>query len=326
MNRFDLVEQRLINDFQHEFPCSARPYLQLGNALGLSETDVIDRLKRLTESGIVSRIGPVFSPGRIGCSTLAALAVPAGELNAVADWISALPEANHNYERSDRFNLWFVLTASDAAHLEAVIRKIRDSYPWPLLNLPLLEQFHIDLGFDLAAQGEAKRHQKIMDGDRLQLTPQQADLVSKLQAGIPLTAEPYSELWPDNEEQSTWALRQIAEWKRDSIIKRFGVIVRHHELGYRENAMVVWNIPDDHVRTFAQRAAKVPEVTLCYRRPRQLPDWPYNLFCMIHGKDRGVVEKSIADLCQETGLAVFPMKTLFSTRRFKQRGARYVSA
>lgn len=326
MDRFDLAEQKLINDFQHAFPCCSRPYQQLGDALGLSEVAVIEKLKHLTQAGIISRIGPVFSPGRIGCSTLAALAVPVAELDAVADGISALPEANHNYQRSDQFNLWFVLTASDPEHLASVLRKIREAYPWPLLNLPLLEQFHIDLGFNLASTRKTKRPRQITHGARLQLTRQQTQLISKLQSGIPLAAEPYADLWSGDEAQADWALAQIAQWQEDGIIKRFGIIVRHHELGYRENAMVVWDVPDERVQTYGQRAAKIPEVTLCYRRPRQLPEWPYNLFCMIHGKDRTLVEKRIADLCQETGLSAFPMKTLFSTRRFKQRGARYVSA
>ena len=111
----------------------------------------------------------------------------------------------------------------------------------------------------------------------------------------------------------------------EGVIKRFGVVVRHRELGYTANAMWVQNLPDDEVSALGQQLASASDITLCYRRPRILPDWPYNLFCMIHGKCRTIVEEHIAAICNETGLGAYPMKILFSTRRFKQQGARYVA-
>jgi DNA-binding Lrp family transcriptional regulator len=331
MDRYGLLEQRLINEFQHHFPCSSTPYKEIAEQLGIDESIVLDKLKALKDIGVVSRIGPVFSPGRIGCSTLAALAVPVAQFDTVANWISNLPETNHNYEREDKFNLWFVITAPDQRHLSETINRIRDFCPFPLLTLPLLEQFHIDLGFDLRDTGNQIRrsHGVCSEGTAqpsLEMSDAQLELVHKLQSGIPLTSEPYDDLWPDDPTKVTFALNQISEWKKNGVIKRFGVIVRHHELGYRENAMVVWDVPDDAIKEMGNLVAKIPTVTLCYRRPRQMPDWPYNLFCMIHGKDRSVVERTIADIGKESGLEAYPMKTLFSIRRFKQQGARYVHA
>lgn len=331
MDRFGLIEQRLINEFQHHFPCVKRPYKIIGEKLGITESVVLEKLSALKGAGIISRIGPVFSPGRIGCSTLAALAVPPERFSLTAHWISALPETNHNYEREDAFNLWFVITAADQAHLADTIGHIQKACPFPLLTLPLLEQFHIDLGFDMTGSAnDAKRAQRgAIDHSSqkpVQLTAAQVELVDKLQSGIPLAAEPYAALWPEDECKADLALDQIHAWKQDGIIKRFGVVVRHHELGYRENAMVVWDVPDDMVKELGSLAAQTPVVTLCYRRPRQLPEWPYNLFCMIHGKNRAVVEAHIAAICSETGLAAYPTKVLFSKQRFKQQGARYVSA
>jgi DNA-binding Lrp family transcriptional regulator len=109
----------------------------------------------------------------------------------------------------------------------------------------------------------------------------------------------------------------------DGIIKRFGVIVRHHELGYTANAMVVWDIPDAVVDDAATRIIRLPFITLCYRRPRRPPSWPYNLFCMIHGKDRSTVLAQIEHLRSEASVADFAHAVLFSRKQFKQRGARY---
>lgn len=330
MNQFELIEQRLINEFQHQFPCVERPYRDIAAKLGLKESDVLKRLGALKAAGVISRVGPVFSPGRVGCSTLAALAVPPEQFALIANWISGLTETNHNYERENTFNLWFVITAPDQAHLAETISRIKSHCPFPLLVLPLLEQFHIDLGFDMSSLVQTKRvHATKVDHSAqtpLQMTPAQLELIGKLQSGIPLTTEPYADLWPGDPDKARFALNQINEWKENGVIKRFGIVVRHHELGYKENAMVVWDVPDDVVSDLGRQVAEIPTVTLCYRRPRQLPQWPYNLFCMIHGKDRSAVKQTIADVCSSTGLKACPMKILFSKRRFKQQGAHYVDA
>ena len=120
-------------------------------------------------------------------------------------------------------------------------------------------------------------------------------------------------------------LARLESLGRDGVIKRFGVVVRHHELGFRANAMAVWNVADGIVNELGRLMALHPAVTLCYRRPRRPPRWPYNLFCMIHGRDEERVRSTVARLCREFGLHDFDHALLFSRRRFKQRGGRYVA-
>lgn len=143
------LQKRLLNDFQRGFPLSLRPFQALAETLGVDEAEVLENLRTLSDSQMVSRVGPVFAPRRVGSSTLAALAVPGERLEAVAAWISDLPEVNHNYEREHRYNLWFVLTAADPERLDAVLARIERHTGLAVLSLPLLEDFHIDLGFPL---------------------------------------------------------------------------------------------------------------------------------------------------------------------------------
>ncbi|BBL74128.1 Lrp/AsnC family transcriptional regulator [Methylomagnum ishizawai] len=143
------LQKRLLNDFQRGFPLSPRPFQALAETLGVDEAEVLENLRVLSDSQMVSRVGPVFAPQRVGASTLAALAVPAERLEAVAAWISDLPEVNHNYEREHRYNLWFVLTAADPERLDAALARIERHTGLAVLSLPLLEDFHIDLGFPL---------------------------------------------------------------------------------------------------------------------------------------------------------------------------------
>ena len=146
---FNSAEQGLLNNFQHNFPLTPRPYAELGKQLGISEDKVIKLLEELQAQGAISRVGPVFTPNRVGVSTLAAMAVPAAELEAVAAIINEYPEVNHNYEREHEFNLWFVLTAPEAQHLQQVIDTIEFETGYQVMNLPMLEDYFIDLGFTI---------------------------------------------------------------------------------------------------------------------------------------------------------------------------------
>jgi DNA-binding Lrp family transcriptional regulator len=148
-------------------------------------------------------------------------------------------------------------------------------------------------------------------------------LLGAIRDGLPLVSRPYASIGAAlglSEDEVIGTIRRLIA---DGVIKRFGVIVRHHELGYRANAMVVWDVPDRDVGEIGRLMATFPFVTLCYRRPRRLPDWPYNLFCMIHAKDRGEARAHVGDLVSDLDLGDIPHEILFSRRRFKQRGARY---
>ena len=140
-------DRRLLDDFQRDFPVCARPYEAVAKRLGCDEAAVIERLAYLDAKGYVSRVGPVFRPNRLGASTLAAMAVPAERLQEVADLVSSYSEVNHNYEREHAFNLWFVVTASDERAVSEVLIDVQRRTGLAVMDLPLAEEFHIDLGF-----------------------------------------------------------------------------------------------------------------------------------------------------------------------------------
>lgn len=325
----EALECKLLNDFQRNFPLVAQPFAELAKRLEVDEATVIAVLHSLRERGLVSRVGAVFRPNVVGVSVLAALAVPVERLEQVALQVNAFAEVNHNYEREHRFNLWFVATASSAAHLRALLQEIETICACgPVLILPLLEQFHIDLGFDLGfGKNAAALHicqsskQAPAEVAPITLSQDEQAFMAVLQRGLPLVSRPFAQFGCAESD----ALATLARWCKQGVIKRFGVVVRHHELGFTANAMVVWDVPDALVSAIGKRIADSGRVSLCYRRPRCLPHWPYNLFCMIHGKDRGEVEQCIAALSQMCGLTDFPHSILFSCRRFKQCGAQYVS-
>jgi DNA-binding Lrp family transcriptional regulator len=143
------LHKRLLNDFQRDFPLSPTPYRDIADTLGVTETEVISALAELNEQQFISRIGAVIPPNQIGASTLVAMAIPEDELQIVADQISAFPEVNHNYEREHRFNLWFVAVAASTQQLQTVIERIEQQTGYAALQLPLVDDFFIDLGFKM---------------------------------------------------------------------------------------------------------------------------------------------------------------------------------
>jgi len=143
------LEKCLLNEYQRGFPLCASPFAKIAQQLGVSEAQVIKTLGSLQQRGLISRVGPVFTPQRAGASTLAAIAVPVDQLEMVADTISRYEEVNHNYEREHTFNLWFVVTAPDQARVRQVLDEIQAGTGLPVLDLPLEHSFYIDLGFPL---------------------------------------------------------------------------------------------------------------------------------------------------------------------------------
>ena len=150
-------------------------------------------------------------------------------------------------------------------------------------------------------------------------------LLERVQLGLPVCSRPYAEIGDELDMPEAEVIERLARLKQQGLIKRMGVIVRHHQLGYRANAMIVWNIPDNLVKQLGGHISSFAFVTLCYQRPPRA-GWPYNLYCMIHGQDRATVLAQLEQLSAACGLEGFDREILFSRRCFKQRGAIYQRA
>ncbi len=155
------------------------------------------------------------------------------------------------------------------------------------------------------------------------LTEKDYQLIASIQDGLPLVSHPYAEIGRQLGMGEGEVICRIGEMHKKGIIKRMGVVVRHRELGYTANAMVVWDVPDERLDEVGSMLGSQHGITLCYQRPRRLPEWPYNLFCMIHGLSRSAVLASIEQMVSELKLEEINYQVLFSGRRFKQRGGHY---
>jgi DNA-binding Lrp family transcriptional regulator len=156
-----------------------------------------------------------------------------------------------------------------------------------------------------------------------QLTAEDRELIKIVQKGLPVVSRPYAEIAERLATTEHDVIQRLQKLINNGSIKRYGVVVRHRELGYKANGMVVWDLPDDMVSELGSCIGRFSCVTLSYRRPRRLPDWPYNLFTMVHGRNREEVNQKVEEIVRCCGLQDIDHSILFSTRRFKQRGASY---
>ena len=183
-----------------------------------------------------------------------------------------------------------------------------------------------DLNYKLAHKNEPnKMSMAELNKQVLHITADDRALIKAVEHGLPITSRPYAEIAKSLNITEQDVISRLQQLFDKGAIKRYGVVVRHKELGYTANGMVVWDVPDSRVEELGMCIGNYDCVTLSYRRPRRLPEWPYNLFTMVHGSNREEVTKKVEEIAQSCGLQDINHTILFSTRRFKQRGASYAS-
>ena len=313
------IDQRLLDEWQRDFPLVQQPFATIGQTLDLSEAEVLARLAHLKTTGAISRIGATVRPNTIAVSTLAAIAVPDARIKEVAAIISTEEGVNHSYLREHDWNLWFVATAPDKDSLQASLARIKAKSGLQVLDLPLLHAFNIDLGFRLDAPKANTPDQglrKALDLDNTDRLIMQA-----LAKGLQIIPQPFAALAADLGHAEPAVIDRIKTLSDAGYLNRIGVIVRHRALGWSSNAMVVWQVPVNRIIAAGEQLAVLPGITLCYQR-KTVPDvWPYTLYSMIHARSRKQALKVLEQATNLTELAGIHHQVLFSTHCFKQTGA-----
>lgn len=316
----DPTDMTLLEDFQRDFPLEPRPFARLAAAIGTTEADILARLRRLHGEGKIARVGATVRPNTAGVSTLAALAVRKARLDEVARVVSEEPGVNHSYQRENRWNLWFVATAATSEELAALLARIEARTRLPVLNLPLVRAFNIDLGFSLRGPRHAPGSSAPPDLTALRETDR--PLLDAMSQGLELVPAPFAALATRLGWTEAAVIARTAALAAAGILTRVGVIVRHRPLGWSSNAMVTFEVPEPGIEAAGHALAALPGVTLCYQR-RTVPGvWPFGLFCMIHARTRPEAMAILDSARALPELRDARHRLLFSERCFKQTGAR----
>lgn len=319
ISKLDPIDQRLLDEFQRDFPLVSQPFDVLADALGRTETDVISRLDTLQTEGRIARVGATVRPNTAGASTLAAMAIPEERLTEVAARIGHEEGVNHSYLREHEWNLWFVATAPNTAALDTSLVDIRRDTGLDVLDLRLRRPFNIDLGFRLS--GARKTTPRRGAPDLSVLVEADRPLLHAMSQGMPLVPRPYLALAARLGLDEATVINRIQALFTAGILTRVGVIVRHRSVGWSSNAMVVWKVPQDRILAAGEALAQHPGVTLCYERVTVDGVWDYNLYSMIHARSRSEAREILHAASVLPEMAGIEHEPLFSVQCFKQTGA-----
>jgi DNA-binding Lrp family transcriptional regulator len=333
------VDRAVVNAFQGGFPVVERPFEPAAAALrergiDIDAEELLARIRAMDEAGTLTRFGALVNAEAIGgAATLVAMHAPEGEFEDVAEQVNAHREVAHNYEREHpHLNMWFVVSVADTDRVREVLDEIEAETGQPTYNLPKQQEFRVEAKFlvdgpvedgdvDLSHLGP-----EVEPTDRDHLTPRERDLVLAVQDGLPLTATPYADVAAEVDQPVEWVLATLQRFDAEGKVRRVGVVPNHYALGYTENGMTVWDVPDDLVDDVGPAVASLDFVTHCYERPRHEGVWPYNFFAMTHGRSEAEsaarVERVREEMTRFWTVGDDDWDTLFSTRILKKTGIR----
>lgn len=325
----DEVESALLDALQNAFPIAARPFQVMAEKLGISEDDVLAKVQKFKDGGVIRQVSPIFDTKSLGYkSSLVAGKYPADRLDAAAEVVNQHPGVSHNYGRNHEFNLWYTVAippdsqlglqgTCDRIHEESGAEKTR--------VLPTLKLFKIGVDLDMTGKREAGARAKAhyTEGDRGTpdaVSDEERRVISESQWDMAVVAEP----WKVPAEKAGVSVARLLEvlegLQAKGQLRRVAAVLFHRRMGFRANGMGVWKVPEERVEEVGPIMGSFRNVSHCYLRPTY-EDWPYNLFSMVHGKTKEECEEILDAIAAETG--IMDRTSLYSTKEFKKTRVPY---
>ncbi|NLI91600.1 MAG: Lrp/AsnC family transcriptional regulator [Peptococcaceae bacterium] len=333
----DNLDRFILNRIQDSFPLHERPYYVLGVETGVSEAEVWQRVQNLKTKGIIRRIGGIFDSRSLGyVSTLCAAKVPSERIQVLADVMGGIQEITHNYLRDHAYNMWFTIIAASYDRLEQIIKRVKKELNSnEVYSLPAKRVFKIEVNFHLndvkvelnrgknlnsrtpvsSRTVNALRVSQVTD-----ITEEGKALIRLLQEDLPNSLTPLCDMAEQLHTDIQKVIDQTKGFLELGVMRRIGAVLVHHKAGFTANAMGVWIVPPDRIEQTGAKMAEFKEVSHCYERPA-LPDWPYNLFTMVHGQSVKECEEIMERISRVTKIRDYSM--LFSQLELKKSSMRY---
>jgi DNA-binding Lrp family transcriptional regulator len=322
----DPLDKQLLNEIQWTFPLSSRPYLEIATKHGLTEDDVMKRISLMKRIGLIRQINAIFDTRKLGYkSALVAFAVKKDRLDSVALEVNKHPGVSHNYERDHEFNMWFTLAVPADGDLKRdleIMASLEGVIKFRLL--PTLKLYKIGVKLDMVNNDPNKiapdDKVKKMDLKKFELTSRDKEFIRELQKDLEVTPRPFDTLAKNLGITVDELFKKAIEYETMGVMRRFAAILRHRDAGFAANGMIVWKVPEDKIDEVGYKLASFAQVSHCYRRP-VYPDWPFNLFSMIHARTIEAAKKIAIELSNFVRINEY--KILFSSREFKKERVKY---
>lgn len=320
----DSIDIKILNLIQERFPLSVRPFKIIAEDFGLTEEEVIKRIKYLKETKIIRQLSPIFDTKALGYnSSLVAAKVEDNFMNAI-EILNQHPGITHNYERTHSYNIWFTIATPPGSDLSihlSTLKKLTkiDS----LLLLPAIKVFKIKVVLNLENQLELSNDTDYNASPKNNnLTEKDKMYIKFLQEDLDLVEFPFQSLAEKLNTSQNQIVNILKDFQNRGLMRRFAAILNHKNAGFKYNAMSVWEVEDACIDRFAKKILKYQNLTHCYIRPTY-PDWPYSLFAMVHGKTKQDCEKIIDEIVKSNSNYIKSYDLLYSTREFKKVRLKY---
>ena len=329
----DLIDRKLLNIIQGQFPLVDQPYQKMGEELGIEEQEVIDRLTALKRQNVLRQISAIFDTRRLGYkTTLVAMAYEPGQLHQGALFINRHPGVSHNYAREGSYyNLWFTVAVPPDGDLESTVSWMaRQTSALSYRVMPTIRFFKIGVNFDMVKEKSAAYNynpdsigEKTPPRDWNQAVPvseAEKAAIRELQEDLPLIPRPFDSM-AERVGLTTSQLFDLARNLQErKLMRRYSAVLHHRRSGFRANAMIVWKVPSERSEEVGMLMAQHSAVTHCYERPI-FPDWQYTHFTMVHATTPEECEQIAREISEATGISENLL--LYSTREYKKTRVRY---
>ena len=332
----DLTDRKLLNLIQGAFPLVDQPYLNLGEELGITEDETIQRLSELKRQNVLRQISAIFDTRRLGYkTTLVAMAFEPEQLHKGALEINKHPGVSHNYAREGSyFNLWFTLAVPPDHDLEGTVDRMgRDTEALSYRMMPTIRFFKIGVNFDMVNEkgssfnynpdgNGSSQNQESAKGWNEAQELSETDKVSirELQEDLALVPRPFDSMARSIGITNQELFQRAADFQERRLMRRYSAVLHHRRSGFRANAMIVWKVPPERSEEVGMTMAQHSAVTHCYERPT-FPDWPYTHFTMVHATSTDGCEEVEREIAESTGIT--DRRLLYSTREYKKTRVQY---
>ncbi|MEM0104866.1 MAG: Lrp/AsnC family transcriptional regulator [Candidatus Methanomethylicia archaeon] len=314
---------RLLDEIQQDIPFVRKPFDVISERLGISLGKTVELLKDLKEKGIIRQIAPIYDTKSLGyISSLVAFKIEDDYLQEAVKILNAHPGISHNYLREDEFNVWFTIALPPDSRLGLdntidILKEKTKATKYVVLNTKRV--FKISARFvEDGLRRESINKPKIFFGTLSEIDKL---IVKYTQYDLPIVENPFDELAYKIDIDVETLLKILENYRNSGIIRRFSGLLNHKKAGYMANGMSVWEISDEKVEAYGVLMSSFKAVTHCYERTTN-EDWPYNLFCMIHGKTKEEVYTILGQIKDSMEINI-PHKVLFSSKEFKKVRLRY---
>ena len=320
----EALTAELLSVIQKRFPLTQYPYAAIADTLGVTEDEVLDTLRQQKEEAIIRQISPIFDTKRLGySSSLIAFKVTEEKIDDTVSLINSHPGVSHNYERDHDFNIWFTLAVAPDSKLglEKTVELLAEKAgAEDAIILPTLKMFKIAVKLNTTGKDAKKEKVHKRNFKDIDLTPEHHAVIRHTQYDLPIEREPFAKVIDELDIDYDTLFDTLNELQEAGVMRRFAAILNHRKAGFNANAMVVWDVDAEKGEEIGKKAAEFSAVSHCYLRPKY-PNWPYNLFTMVHGKTTEETNAIIDSIAEE--IEHKAKRPLYSTREFKKVRIKY---